>query len=157
MSPIDVLIPPTQTSYTTEVPSGPQRSFTVYGINNVHTQGKNWGGSTTSDLTPGGEVTLTINMIPIPTKIEADLSMVAAGISITWYNPSGITGYYIYRSNSENGPYSKIATVTPSTITSYLDPETNLVMDSTYFYKISSYNANGESPLSDPVSQLFNP
>jgi len=154
MTTIEVSIPPLQTSYTIEVPSGSQRIFSVYGINTDNSQGKNWGGKVITDLPPGADTTINIYMIPLPTEITPSL---AAGIRLTWYAPSGIQGYYIYRATNLNGPYIKIATITTPATEQFDDLDPELVMDSTYYYKISCYNANGESAPSDPVIQLYNP
>ncbi len=73
-------------------------------------------------------------------------------IRLAWIAPSdnggsAITNYTVYRSFTEAGPYSALAS--PS-ITSFTD--TNLTNGQTYWYRISAVNALGEGALTDPVS-----
>ncbi|MBC2722191.1 PQQ-binding-like beta-propeller repeat protein [Desulfosporosinus sp.] len=68
-------------------------------------------------------------------------------ISLAWQSQSRATSYNIYRAKSSNGIYSKIGT---STNPSYTDKD--LVFTTTYWYKVSAENSNGESPLSSEVS-----
>ena len=153
MDTIEAYVPPTTTSYTVEVPSGSARIFTVYGINAG--QGKNHGGIAVADLPAGSDINLPIYMIPLPTGINIGLSVGAPGIQLTWYDPPNILGYYIYRSTNSGGPYTRIATVNVPTQTSYLDPDANLEINTWYYYCISTYNANGESPKTDEKAQLY--
>jgi prepilin-type N-terminal cleavage/methylation domain-containing protein len=70
-------------------------------------------------------------------------------ISLSWTAPSQpptVSGYYIYRSNSQNYGYSKIATTTN---TSYDD--TNL-QPYKYYYYVTAYNSSGESDKSNIAS-----
>jgi len=83
-----------------------------------------------------------------PSDVDATDALHTGFIRITWTDPnaSGVTGYKIYRSDSESGTYSYNGT---SATASYDDtdipaPWTN------YYYKITAYNAVGESGLSDP-------
>jgi uncharacterized repeat protein (TIGR02543 family) len=60
-------------------------------------------------------------------------------IDISWGYVSGASGYYIYRSTSSGGPYTKLATGA-STTASYTD--TGLLPGIPYYYKVSAYNSN---------------
>lgn len=56
---------------------------------------------------------------------------------ITWSKVSGVTGYRIYRSTSENGKYTKIKTISNNSTFSYTDK--NLSLGKVYYYKIRAY------------------
>lgn len=57
-------------------------------------------------------------------------------------NLAGLQGYKIYRSTTENGTYSLVATI-PNGTTSYTDQ--NLTAGTTYYYRLTCYTATGES------------
>jgi len=71
------------------------------------------------------------------------------GTTISWDQIPGATGYYVYRSTSASGNYDRIATVSGDSYSSYSDksilpyPAIDF-----YYYKVSTYNSLGESPLS---------
>ncbi len=81
-----------------------------------------------------------------PTSLAA--SPGDASASVSWNAPSftggsPITGYQVYRGTSPN-PTTSVAQL--GVQTSY--PDTGLVNGTTYYYKVSALNANGEGPLS---------
>jgi chitodextrinase len=79
-----------------------------------------------------------------PSSVTASVLGLSEGsISISWSSVSGASGYYIYRAYSSSGTYSR---VTSTSGTSYTD--TYLGLNTTYYYKVSAYNSNGESSLS---------
>ena len=53
---------------------------------------------------------------------------------LTWTKSKGATGYYVYRSATRNGAYTKIATVTANTYTN-----TGLALGKYYYYKVMAY------------------
>jgi hypothetical protein len=64
-------------------------------------------------------------------------------VLLEWELQSDATGYYVYRSMSYNGYYSRIATVVPSSsddVGFYEDFSDELVSETWYFYKVSAYN-----------------
>ena len=61
-------------------------------------------------------------------------------IKLTWNALNGAETYYIYRSTSENGTYSKIGSTAS---TSYTDKTAKA--GTKYFYKVKSVNENGET------------
>lgn len=67
----------------------------------------------------------------VKTSVSSD------SVKITWSKVKGATGYIIYRSNTENGTYKKIAAVKKSSITSYTNK--NLSSEKTYYYKVRAY------------------
>ncbi|MGH3370825.1 MAG: fibronectin type III domain-containing protein, partial [Nocardioidaceae bacterium] len=83
-----------------------------------------------------------------PTSLSA--SPGDASASLTWSAPSfdggsPVTGYRVYRGTSPN----PTTALTPDlgVVTSYTD--SGLANGTTYFYKVSALNANGEGPLSN--------
>jgi len=68
-------------------------------------------------------------------------------IKISWSAVSGASGYYVYKSTSANGQSNKLG---PVSGTSYTD--NGLSPNTTYYYKVSAYNSNGESSQSANVS-----
>jgi fibronectin type 3 domain-containing protein len=80
-----------------------------------------------------------------------------ASVSLSWSAPSfdggsAVTGYKLYRGTSPN-PTNVVATL-PPTPTSY--PDTGLTNGTTYYYKVSAVNANGEGPASGQASATPN-
>ncbi len=76
-------------------------------------------------------------------------------IALSWTKPTnmtGVEGFKLYRSTSQNGTYDLVATL-PITATSYTDTLSSLV-PGTFYYKITAYDS--ESGLeSDPVSTSY--
>ena len=68
-------------------------------------------------------------------------------IRITWSKVNGCAGYVIYRSESEDGKYSVLKTVTQASATNYV----NVVKTSTtYYYKIRAFvTVNGKKVYGD--------
>ena len=64
---------------------------------------------------------------------------------IRWNTVTGATKYYIYKSSSANGSYSKIG---ENTYTLYSDSNAPTNGNSAY-YKVTAVNSAGESTLSD--------
>ena len=73
--------------------------------------------------------------------------------NLRWKKVSNATGYYIYRSTSENGYYKKVATVKGKT--SYTDKK-SLKNYGYYYYKIVAYRKSGSKTLkSAPTSASY--
>lgn len=73
--------------------------------------------------------------------------------NLRWKKVSNATGYYIYRSTSENGYYKKVATVKGKT--SYTDKK-SLKKSGYYYYKIVAYRKSGSKTLkSAPTSASY--
>jgi fibronectin type 3 domain-containing protein len=66
-------------------------------------------------------------------------------ISLSWQAVSGAVGYRVYRSSISGGSYSLIQTTGS---TSYND-NSGLAAGTTYYYRVTAYNAQGES---DPAT-----
>ena len=69
-------------------------------------------------------------------------------VSFTWNAVSGTNGYNVYRSDSENGHYSKINT---DTIISSEFTDTGLTAFTAYYYKISAILGEVEGALSNAI------
>lgn len=72
-----------------------------------------------------------------------------ASVTLTWNASTGATSYNMYRSTSSGGTYSKI---NGSAITSTTYTDTTAVNGTTYWYKVTSVDAGGESSESGSVS-----
>src|SRR5688572_19788309 len=100
-------------------------------------------------------VYLISNMRPAPA--EAPTGVVAqdqqgAGVGVNWDDSPEkiVSGYNVYRSTSETGPYAKL-NATPVTASEFLD--TTAATGVTYYYKVSAvHDWGGESQLSAPAS-----
>ena len=77
----------------------------------------------------------------VPASITTTQGTLAGFINISWEAPGGATGYHIYRSNSQYGDYSLLASCSMDEL-SYNDPTDPGVH---WFYKVSAYNSVGES------------
>lgn len=64
-------------------------------------------------------------------------------IQVKWGAVRGAYGYYIYRSETANGPYEYVGT---SSTTRFID--TGLSASTGYYYKVAAYNGDGTGALS---------
>ncbi len=130
---------------TFEVPSGPGRTFTAV----AYTDGyRAYGGIVTTDLSPGANVTLPIQMGPLPYP-PGTLNMLNVEgytppyyMEIGWESVSDAAGYYIYCRVGETGPFVKVGRVNGQSNTTYRHYITNPTI--WHYFKISSFNENGE-------------
>lgn len=67
----------------------------------------------------------------------------ASKILVRWEAAAGAEGYHVFRSTTQNGVYA-LAGETAST--AFLD--TNLASETTYFYQVAAYDADGDGPRS---------
>ena len=68
-------------------------------------------------------------------------------VSIKWGKVSGASGYIIRRAASESGTYTRVATITSGSTTSYKDK--TVTAGNTYYYRIQSFNTvNGQKGYS---------
>ncbi len=82
------------------------------------------------------KATTTVHAVDVPTAAAAVNPDGSIKITVT-PAVSGASGYIIYRSTSEGGSYSQIATSTSKT---YID--TAVKIGTTYYYKVKQYKAN---------------
>jgi len=78
-----------------------------------------------------------------PTGVSATVNS-NGDIVISWSSVSNATGYYIYRSTTPSGSYTKIGTSSTTPYTDY-----NVAAGTTYYYKVSAYNSGGEGTMSN--------
>ena len=71
--------------------------------------------------------------VPAKTTLKAKASN-AKNVKLTWSKVKGANGYEIYRSNSKDGKYQKVKTISKGGTTSYKDGK--LKKSTTYYYKI---------------------
>lgn len=94
---------------------------------------------------------------PAPSAPDAPSNLAATALSykqidLTWQDNSGDeTGFKIERKIGATGTYGQIGTV-KSGVDDYSDA--GLTEDTTYYYRVRAYNANGDSPYSDEVSAV---
>ena len=74
--------------------------------------------------------------VPSKTTLKAKASD-TKNVKLTWSKVKGANGYEIYRSNSKNGKYKKIAAISKGSTTSYKNGK--LKKSTTYYYKIRAY------------------
>ena len=74
-------------------------------------------------------------------------------VTLTWTATVDLraTGYQVFRSTTNGGPYSQIATVTSRTTTTYVDVP---LVPGTYYYVLKSYFASWTSSNSNQASAL---
>jgi hypothetical protein len=87
----------------------------------------------------------------VPMSISSASATPGPTVVVTWasvYSTSGVSGYRVYKSNSETGTYTQIgADITSYSTIRYTD--TNVTAGSTYWYKVAAYNSVGEGDKSD--------
>jgi hypothetical protein len=71
-------------------------------------------------------------------------------LNLSWDRVDGATGYYIYRDTSPSGSFPLLTTISSGSTVSYTD--TGLSGGTTYYYKITAKNSNGESAASTAAS-----
>lgn len=88
----------------------------------------------------------TASITTAPANAAAN-ALNASNIQITWDEVAGAAGYHVFRSTTENGTYVQVGDITA---TSFLD--TGLAPNTTYYYRITAYDADGDGPLSAVTS-----
>lgn len=82
---------------------------------------------------------------------DVSAKRVASGVEIKWQKEAYALGYYVYR-KSENGSYTKIATITDVSKHSYIDK--NARKDKSYSYYIKTYTTNGKKIITSKRSDI---
>ncbi len=85
-------------------------------------------------LTANAEQNITAEFAAIGVPTIAAASSGYNNIKLTWTAVTGATGYEVWRSSSENGPYTKLGTASGTTYTN-----TGLNLNTLYYYKVNAY------------------
>jgi len=96
---------------------------------------------------PSGYARETMQQLGAPTGLTATVNS-ATSITISWSLVPSAIRYYIYRSENFSSGYSQIDY---SPTSSYTDTK-DLSPGTSYYYKVTAYSNNGESPQSSAVS-----
>ncbi len=108
--------------------------------------------NTTGDSAPAGPMSITTPELPpaAPSALSAQ-AVSGTQINLNWTDQSSNeTGFYLVRSESGAGGFSRIATLSAN-ITSYVDIS-GLTPLTTYQYKVQAYHLGGSSEFSELAS-----
>lgn len=86
-------------------------------------------------------------------SIKNAVSTSPTSITVNWSISYRASGYYIYRSETEVGGYSKIKTVKGYNNTEYKD--NNLAPNKKYYYKVRPFFVSGSNTYNGPVSSFY--
>ena len=81
-----------------------------------------------------------------PEDLDAE-ALSSSRIELTWDSVSEADEYYVYRSRTSSGTYTKIETVEDESFT-----DTGLTANTTYYYKVKAHNDEGTSGYSNRAS-----
>lgn len=81
------------------------------------------------------------------------LSKSKTQITVKWKKVSNATGYIVYRSTEENGPYSIVKTVSKGSTLSFNDKSVK-TKGTTYYYKVAAVKSVGKSKCAGSVSAV---
>ena len=99
------------------------------------------------------EMSARLSVVPLhPPKQVRPLSNLIRRIPVSWdaYSGESAEGYVLYRSESRDGNYARIAKLDLPATVSYIDK--NLADNTTYWYRLSAYKKGGiETDPSEPV------
>ena len=92
----------------------------------------------------------------VPAKVSwntASMKATSTTATLVWKKATGAQGYYIYRSESKSGTYTKVKTISSGSTLTWKN--TGLVSNKKYYYKISAYcTVNGET-IEGSLSDVF--
>lgn len=117
-----------------------------YKVTAVNSSGESAASANASATTAAAAVVLTPPATP--TNLQAS-AVNSSTIDLTWTAVSGATEYNIYRSATSDGVFAKINT---SQVTGTSYSSTGLTASTTYYYKVSAVNADGESAATAAVN-----
>ena len=92
----------------------------------------------------------------VPAKVKWDLTNIkveSTAVTLKWNKATGAEGYYIYRSDSKDGTYSKVATITSGSTLSWKN--TGLTKDKKYYYKICGYLTRNGNVITGYTSDIY--
>jgi len=147
MDTITAVVPPNTVSYTIEVPMGKSRLFSLFAYDGSI---KKWGGHVLAD-TNESEASFTMNVFPIVTNLIFGGELY--WVQLRWDRVVGASGYRIYRSSNQFGPFVYIDSVDNPTEGSYAYFDEDLPeTPSRYYYRVSVYYSQGEGEPCDQRS-----
>jgi beta-glucanase (GH16 family) len=89
------------------------------------------------------------NFIQRPSNLTATIS--AGKIECSWTDQTtNETGFKLYKSEAEQGPFTEVALSLAANTATYTDP--NYQEGKTFYYKVKAFNATGESEFSNVAS-----
>ena len=89
---------------------------------------------------------VSVNLSPSNFRSSSSTTL---SITLAWNAFNGASGYNVYRSDTENGTYTQINT---ALVTGTVLTDTDVLPDTTYYYKISAVIGDNETLQSEPVS-----
>ena len=150
-------IPANATSYTTFIPAGYNATIIITAktdwlnpVGNIHNC---WGGQTVTELKPGEDIEITIQMIPM--TYISDVNLGTSTIDIFWQtyqitSVKAVSGYRIYKSTEIDGDYSYLTQTTGSGFGEAYNPSNP--PSSKYYYRVSCLVGSVEGVMCDPVT-----
>ena len=75
-------------------------------------------------------------------------------VALKWKQSKKADGYYIYRSTSKKGTYTKVATIKKGSTVKYTDKK--LKAKKTYYYKVVAYNTDNGVTATASASAIVN-
>jgi len=134
--------------------SGLTRSGYIFGGWNTSTDGTGTNYDAGSLYTVTNDVILYAvwQQINVPNNLSAS-AVSSSSITVTWDEISNADEYYVYRSSSASGTYTRVGTTLTASYT-----DTGLSENTTCYYKVSAYYSNlGESLQSSYTSAKIPP
>lgn len=114
----------------------------------------------TVELSNGGSASCTIKVVKATTTVQVAkptgvkaTSAGATSIKVSWKKVNGASGYEVYRANSRNGTYKRVATVSASNSTF---TNKSLTSGKTYFYRVRAYNTVNSARKYSSYSSIVN-
>lgn len=99
----------------------------------------------------GSYATANVTVAVGPTEIMSATAG-AESVNLTWTQVKQASGYYVYRSDSENGNYAYVATVTGGNTVTYTDA--HLQPGKTYYYKLIAFVQTANQTLTSTESSV---
>jgi uncharacterized repeat protein (TIGR02543 family) len=138
------------------LPSGSEltRAGYIFGGWNTSTDGTgtNYDAGTSYSVTNDVILYAVWQQINVPNNLSASAAS-SSSITVTWDEISNADEYYVYRSSSASGTYTRVGTTLTASYT-----DTGLSENTTCYYKVSAYYSNlGESLQSSYTSAKIPP
>jgi len=96
-------------------------------------------------------IDLNDNGLPAPTGLTAT-AVSSSVINLTWNAVAGASGYKVYQSQSSSSGFNLLGTVSTNSASN-----NNLPANTTLYYKVSAYKANGDESAMSSVASATTP